>query len=189
MQQKHLVVKMVNYGNAFYFSCRRKDLGLDSYLLCLENNPEKCIHSLPFGNDYFCKCPRILAFHSQKQETIKYEIASHIQSSHLKRLIENGYVKDQTGKKHVLRERRQNYRIRIDLPIHFTFFTAHGINSKEGVSLDISDTGMCFYTDEPLSEGTNLQISMKHVWGTPKKSTVMWCSTITPDLYRVGVSF
>ena len=182
-------MNMVNYSNAFHFSCRRKDLGLDSFLLCLENHPEKCMHALPFGNDHFCKCPRILAFHSQKQEEIKFEIASHIQSSNLKRLIENGYIKDQTGKKHVLSERRQNYRIRIDLPFNFTFSTGRGINLKEGVSLDISDTGMCFYTDAPLSEGINLQLSMKHVWESPKKSTVVWCSMITPDLYRVGVSF
>ena len=180
---------MVNHSKVFHFSCQRKDLGLDSFLLCLENNPEKCVHSLPFGNDHFCKCPRILAFHSQKQEEIKFKTASHIQSSHLKRLIENGFIKDQTGKKHVLSERRQNYRIRIDLPINFTFFTGHGINLKEGVSLDISDTGMCFYTDAPLSKGINLQMSMKHVWESPKKSTVVWSSMITPELYRVGVSF
>lgn len=180
---------MANYGNTFHFSCRRKDLGLSSFLLCLESNPEKCMHSLPFGNDYFCKCPRILAFHSQKQEEIKFEIESHIQSSNLKRLIEHGYVKDQTGKKHVLRERRRNYRIRVDLPIQFTFSSGHGINMKEGVSLDISDTGMCFYTDAPLSEGIDLQLNMKYIWESPKKSTVMWCSMITHDLYRVGVSF
>jgi hypothetical protein len=180
---------MVNYDNAFHFSCRRKDLGLDSFLLCLENNPEKCIHSLPFGHDHFCKCPRILAFHSQKQEEIKFETASHIQSSNLKKLIKNGYIKDQTGKKHILSERRQNYRIRIDLPINFTFADGNEINLKEGVSLDISDTGMCFYTDAPLSEGIHLQLNMKNVWESPQKSTVVWCSMITPDLYRVGVSF
>jgi c-di-GMP-binding flagellar brake protein YcgR len=147
------------------------------------------MHSLPFGNDYFCKCPRILAFHSQKQEEIKFETESHIKSSHLKRLIEDGYIQDRTGKKHVLKERRRNYRIRIDLPVHFTFSTGQEINLKEGVSLDISDTGMCFFTDEPLSKGSYVELRMQHIWVSPKKSTVMWCSMITPELYRVGVSF
>jgi hypothetical protein len=182
---------MAHYGNAFHAPCRRKDLGLNSYLLCLEDNPDKCTHSLAFGSDFFCKCPRILAFHSQKQEGIKSDIASSIQNSHLKKLLENGYEKDQSSEKHILRERRRYYRIRIDLPICFTFSDKdkHEIKQKEGVSLDISDTGMCFYTDAPLQKGAPLQLSVKHVWESPIRSTVRWCTMITNNLYRVGVSF
>jgi hypothetical protein len=183
------VINMANYGNAFHSHCRRKDLGLNSYLLCLEDNPDKCVHSLPFGNDFFCKCPRILAFHSQKQEGIEFDIASSIQSSHLKKMLNNGYEKDESVKRHFLRERRRYYRIRIDLPIYFTFSDKHEIKQKEGVSLDISDTGMCFYTDAPLQKGAQLQLSVQYVWDSPRGSTVRWCNMITNDLYRVGVSF
>ena len=183
------VINMVNYGHTFHSHCRRKDLGLKSYLLCLEDNPQTCVHSLPFGADYFCKCPRILAFHSQKQEGIKFDIASHLQSPNLRKLLDNGYEKDDSGKRHILRERRRFYRIRIDLPIQFTFSDKDETKQKEGIALDISDTGMCFYTDAPLQEGSQLQLSVQYVWDTPRGSTVRWCNMITHDLYRVGVSF
>jgi hypothetical protein len=37
--------------------CNGKDIGLESFILCLENNPEKCNFSFAFGTGYFCKCP------------------------------------------------------------------------------------------------------------------------------------
>ena len=180
---------MSTYGNGFLSHCRRKDLGLKSYLLCLEDNPDTCRHSLPFGSDYFCKCPRILAFHSQKQEGVKFDITSHLQSPHLKKLLTDGHEKNESQEIHILRERRLYYRIKVDLPIHFTFSDNQGTKQKEGISLDISDTGMCFYTDEPLQEGVLLQLSVQYVWDTPRSSSVRWCNMVTNDLYRVGISF
>jgi len=37
--------------------CKAKDFGLDAYLECLEEDPQKCKFALPFGNGYFCQCP------------------------------------------------------------------------------------------------------------------------------------
>jgi hypothetical protein len=37
--------------------CRAGDIGLERYLICLEENPQKCVFSLPFGEGYFCQCP------------------------------------------------------------------------------------------------------------------------------------
>jgi len=37
--------------------CRAKDLGLKSYLDCLEGRPSACPFAEPFGFGYFCKCP------------------------------------------------------------------------------------------------------------------------------------
>ena len=37
--------------------CRAKDIGIDSFLECLEENPQECEFSIPFGNAFFCKCP------------------------------------------------------------------------------------------------------------------------------------
>ncbi|MEW6584015.1 MAG: hypothetical protein AB1442_00215 [Nitrospirota bacterium] len=36
--------------------CKARDIGLDSFLLCLEENPRMCKFSLAFGGRYFCKC-------------------------------------------------------------------------------------------------------------------------------------
>lgn len=37
--------------------CRAKDIGIDSFLECLEKNPQMCEFAMPFGNTFFCKCP------------------------------------------------------------------------------------------------------------------------------------
>ncbi len=38
--------------------CRAEDIGLDSYLVCLENNPRGCnFFAAIYGNRHFCQCP------------------------------------------------------------------------------------------------------------------------------------
>ena len=37
--------------------CKAKDIGLESFLQCLEDNSRYCEFSIPYGNAYFCKCP------------------------------------------------------------------------------------------------------------------------------------
>ena len=37
--------------------CRAKDIGIESFLECLERNPQKCKFSFPFGLFYLCQCP------------------------------------------------------------------------------------------------------------------------------------
>lgn len=37
--------------------CRVTDIGLDDYLLCLEEKPQRCEFVVPFGDEYMCRCP------------------------------------------------------------------------------------------------------------------------------------
>ncbi len=37
--------------------CNAEDIGMKSYLLCLEKQPQKCTFSLFFVDEYLCKCP------------------------------------------------------------------------------------------------------------------------------------
>ena len=37
--------------------CRAKDIGINSFLECLEEKPQECEFAMPFGNAFFCKCP------------------------------------------------------------------------------------------------------------------------------------
>ena len=47
----------------FEVLCKAKDIGLDSYLECLEDDASRCEFALPFGNAYFCRCPiRVYVF-------------------------------------------------------------------------------------------------------------------------------
>jgi len=37
--------------------CKSKDIGLESFIECLEDNPSSCKFSISFGYGYFCQCP------------------------------------------------------------------------------------------------------------------------------------
>jgi len=43
--------------NGFEHLCKAKDLGMKSYLDCLEENSSACPFALSFGNGHFCHCP------------------------------------------------------------------------------------------------------------------------------------
>jgi hypothetical protein len=45
------------YESGFDNICRAKDFGIESFLLCLENNPRDCKFSIPFKRSYLCHCP------------------------------------------------------------------------------------------------------------------------------------
>jgi len=36
--------------------CRARDIGLESFLLCLEEDPKGCPFSRSFGSSYLCQC-------------------------------------------------------------------------------------------------------------------------------------
>jgi hypothetical protein len=37
--------------------CKAKDIGLESFLECLEENPRDCEFSISYGYSYYCRCP------------------------------------------------------------------------------------------------------------------------------------
>jgi hypothetical protein len=37
--------------------CKAKDIGLESFIECLEDKPGYCKFSIRYGYGYFCKCP------------------------------------------------------------------------------------------------------------------------------------
>ncbi len=45
------------YKSGFDNLCKAKDVGIESFLECLEKNPEECKFSFPFGHSYLCNCP------------------------------------------------------------------------------------------------------------------------------------
>ena len=44
-------------NSGFEELCKATDIGLDEYLVCLEENPSSCIFSQPYGKSYYCMCP------------------------------------------------------------------------------------------------------------------------------------
>jgi hypothetical protein len=47
----------VCYTSGLERLCRAEDIGLESFLVCLESNPRECKFSVAFGHAYFCQCP------------------------------------------------------------------------------------------------------------------------------------
>ena len=41
----------------FKVLCKAKDLRLETFLKCLEEDPRSCPASVPFAHGYFCQCP------------------------------------------------------------------------------------------------------------------------------------
>ena len=37
--------------------CKAKDIGMKSFLVCLEENPQGCKFSIDGGDYFFCECP------------------------------------------------------------------------------------------------------------------------------------
>ncbi len=60
--------------------------------------------------------------------------------------------------------------------------------SVNGITLNISDCGICFYTQSCLEEGMPVIITSKAIWDEPRQGMVKWCRKITEELYRVGVT-
>ncbi len=45
------------YGSGHEKVCEAKDIGLESFLVCLERNSTGCKFSVVFGDVNFCECP------------------------------------------------------------------------------------------------------------------------------------
>ena len=45
------------HRSAFEVLCKAKDIGVESFVVCLEEEPFECKFSLPFGYSYYCRCP------------------------------------------------------------------------------------------------------------------------------------
>ena len=45
------------YESGFKILCKAKDIGIDSFLECLERRPNACEFSFPFALMYLCQCP------------------------------------------------------------------------------------------------------------------------------------
>lgn len=45
------------YKSKYKDLCKAKDIGMESFLICLDKDPHKCEFSFSFGYKYFCKCP------------------------------------------------------------------------------------------------------------------------------------
>ena len=92
----------------------------------------------------------------------------------------------------IAHERRRHKRDLTTVPMSYHLVVSKGAQKGEtanGITLNISGKGICFYTQICLEEGTPVNITSRALWERARQGTVKWCRKITEELYRVGVSF
>jgi len=89
----------------------------------------------------------------------------------------------------MLRERRIHYRRRINLPLVYTVSRDHFTATRKATTGDLSDSGVCLYTDVDLKKGSVLELRIPEVFDAPRKCTVKWILRKYFSNFKVGVSF
>lgn len=87
------------------------------------------------------------------------------------------------------KEHRAYKRIRVNLPVIYSYFGEYKVTTDKGTTSDISNSGMSFYTDKPLRAGLTLDVQIPNLWDVPRICTVRWNSMKSHNCFRVGVSF
>jgi c-di-GMP-binding flagellar brake protein YcgR len=99
-------------------------------------------------------------------------------------------VHGKAGEKFIIeKQKRDNERIQISVPVMFAYSSKEKIVTRHGTSFDVSAGGMGFYSENPLYEGLELKVYAPNIWFSPKTCQVRWCNMKKYNLYRVGVSF
>ncbi|MDA8174895.1 MAG: hypothetical protein M0018_09950 [Nitrospiraceae bacterium] len=90
-----------------------------------------------------------------------------------------------------LTEKRDSKRDLVTVPISYNYSIQEQGETRNftmsGISLNLSDAGICFYTHVRLEDGTALNVYGRALWDGARKGTVKWCRKITEGLFRVGV--
>ena len=56
------------YHSNFDNICKSKDIGIETFLECLEDDPHNCPFAVPFADVFFCQCPlRVFIAKSMKK--------------------------------------------------------------------------------------------------------------------------
>ena len=45
------------YKSELKILCKAEDVGMESFLKCLEDNPRECVFSLGYAESHYCTCP------------------------------------------------------------------------------------------------------------------------------------
>ena len=89
----------------------------------------------------------------------------------------------------MLRERRIHYRRTINLPLVYTVSGDHFTATRKATTGDLSDSGVCLYTDIDIKKGSVLELSIPEIFDTPRKCTVKWTLRKYFSNFKVGVLF
>lgn len=65
-----------------------------------------------------------------------------------------------------------------------------GTKKVDGAVVNISEKGLCFFADQPLDPGIVVKVDGSfRLEDFSRDCTIIWCTEIATDLYRIGISF
>ena len=79
--------------------------------------------------------------------------------------------------------------VQIPVSYSYSFEDKNQIKSiaNKGISLNLSEGGICIYTNIDLKEGMSLAMYGEAAWNGIRKGYVVWRKMISQDLFRVGI--
>jgi hypothetical protein len=89
----------------------------------------------------------------------------------------------------MLRERRIHYRRKINLPLLYTVTGDHFTATRKATTGDLSDSGVCLYTDIDLKKGSVLEVSIPEIFDAPRKCIVKWSLRKYFSNFKIGALF
>jgi hypothetical protein len=88
----------------------------------------------------------------------------------------------------LLRERRAEKRLQVNLPVTYSYTIDHDTISGDSSTTNLSDSGLSFYADMPLKTGLRLTVLLYQIWDSPRDGQVQWCVK-QHNQYKIGISF
>ena len=86
-------------------------------------------------------------------------------------------------------ERRAKKRSHFSLPIRCANLSSQELSDCVATTYDLSEKGICFYSDVPFETGRMLQISIQDFCDAPRNGVVRWCYKKGENFFKVGFIF
>lgn len=90
-------------------------------------------------------------------------------------------------------EKRAEKRELFTVTIEYTYTSLNegriSCQTNSGLSVNLSASGLGFYTDKALQQGQRLTLYSKKLKDFTIEAQVRWCSKLSDSIYRMGVSF
>lgn len=89
----------------------------------------------------------------------------------------------------MLEEKRTHYRVEMAVPVLYKVCNQQSGAIKKATTCNMSNSGICLYTDSFHEKGTNLQVMLQQIFESPKTCTVVWHSEKDDDHFKIGAHF
>jgi hypothetical protein len=85
-------------------------------------------------------------------------------------------------------DKRKHRRMHVTSTVEYVFSHSSQNDNYDGVVADVSESGLCLFTAEPLSKGQAI-IIQNHILAAPRTATVRWSEKFNNLYYKAGVEF